>query len=257
MAFRSESRWWIVTLVIIGVLMGISALALDRPNVVWHADKPHCPACRGEVAFYSSKCSGCSAQFDWVVAPDEASPLSQFSLSAIESEELLRTVKELGEDEAVSRVARAAGFSEESARAYLDRIGRGRCGWCGGTGKDLDAEAGVDQPCVLCLGDGGCVACGGDHRQRLGVWAAEQALAVYQREAIPLRTAGLPPEVEMKESWRLAHDFLRRHAGTVQAEKIEVPRRAGGDHGPIRYVAAPELARRRLRKIVQALKTGP
>lgn len=256
MAFRAESRWWIVTLGIVGVLIGISALALDRPNVVWHAEQPHCPACRGDVEFYSSRCAGCGAQFDWVVAPDEASPNSQYSLSAIESEELLRNVKALGEEEAVARVARAAGISEDAARSYLDRIGRGRCGWCGGTGTNLDAGEGVDQPCVLCLGDGGCVACGGDHRQRLGVWAAEQALEAYKREALPLRKAGLPPEIEMKESWRLAHEFLRRHAGTVQAEQIEVPQRAD-ESGPVTYVAAPELARRRLRKILEALKTNP
>ncbi len=55
MAIPAASRWWIATLLIIGILVAISALALDRPNVVWNDGEPHCPACRKQVEYYSSR----------------------------------------------------------------------------------------------------------------------------------------------------------------------------------------------------------
>ena len=257
MVFRPESRWWIVTLAIIAVLVAISAIALDRPNVVWHGEKPHCPSCRSVVAFYSSKCPRCTTPFDWVVAPDDASPRSAYSLSAIAAEQLLRTVNALGIDEATARVARVTGFSDEDARAYLDRIGRGRCGWCGGTGLELPTSTErADPACSLCLGSGACVACGGDQRQRLGVWGAEQALERYTRALAPLRGANLPPDVEAKEAWRLAHEFLRDHAGTVQATRLLVPA-IHPSTGTLQYVPAPKRARDRLDIILAALRAKP
>lgn len=254
MAFRPESRWWIVTLFIIAILVGISALALDRPNVVWQNETPHCPACRVEVQAYSTKCPSCRAEFDWVVAADDASPISPYSLSAIEAEALRKTVKALGEPEAIKRIVQHAGFTEAGAKAYLDRLGRGRCGACGGAGVDPTMEPGApgDHKCEICQGEGASVSCGGDRRQVLGVWAAERDLGQYLRELKALRASRVAPDIEMEEAWRLAHAFLARHAGTVQTREVLVPFL---ERGVVRYQPAAARARARLDSVLRALNT--
>src|SRR5688572_1104138 len=101
MAIRPESRWWIVTLVLVGLLFGLSALALDRPDVVWSQGVAHCPHCGTEARLGTRRCGLCREEYDWSVAPDEASPLSRWSLSALEEEHLRRRVKALTEAVAV------------------------------------------------------------------------------------------------------------------------------------------------------------
>ncbi len=86
MAIPVGSRWWIVTLLIIGTLLLISALALDRPNVVWQGYVPHCPHCRHEVSEFSSRCADCRGELDWFTASDEQRPIYQDSLSVFKSE---------------------------------------------------------------------------------------------------------------------------------------------------------------------------
>ena len=71
MGIPAQSRWWVVTLLIVGVLVLISALALDRPNVVWSDGVPECPHCRHEVRHYSHRCQ--HTRSHWVIWDHPAS----------------------------------------------------------------------------------------------------------------------------------------------------------------------------------------
>lgn len=220
MAVKPEFRWWILTLVLVAILVGISLLAMDRPNVVWQEGKPFCPHCRSDVNAFSTRCPTCTEQYDWTVAQEEDSPLSPWSLSALEAKALVDRILELGDEVAASRVAKATGLSEASSLAYLQAVGRGRCGYCGGTGNDLAREADEDQrPCRVCLGRGGCIACGGDRRMRIGDETAARAYQVY-REAVNDLPLSLPAPTRRKELRDLGEQFLRRHPGTVEATRI-------------------------------------
>ena len=220
MAVRPEFRWWILTLVLVGVLVGISLLAMDRPNVVWRDGQPSCPHCRSAVNAFSSRCATCEEPFDWTVAPDDDSPLSPWSLSTLEAKALVDRVIALGEDVAAQRVATALGLEPDAAEAYLDAVGRGRCGYCGGTGIALDAKPSRrSDPCPVCLGQGACIACNGDRRMRVGDEAAFRALRQYV-EALDDLDAALPPAVRREEARKLGDAFVRRYAGTVEATLI-------------------------------------
>ena len=217
MGIRPEFRWWVLTLVVVGVLLLISALALDRPNVIWDDYLPHCPHCRGEVAPYSVLCRTCGEHYDWKPSPPEASPLSRWSLTALEARALRERVDALGETVASQRAAHALGIPLTSAQAYLETVDRGRCGWCGGTGRDLAKEE-EDTTCVVCLGTGQCIACGGDRRIRLGDEAAYVALGVYREGVDDARAAAsVPLAVRRGEVERLTREFVRLHAGTQEA----------------------------------------
>lgn len=86
MAIRPESRWWIVTLVLVGGLFALSALALDRPNVVWNAaGAAACPSCGSEARPGTRRCAACREEYDWVVAPPEVAPASPFALAPLEA----------------------------------------------------------------------------------------------------------------------------------------------------------------------------
>ena len=60
---RPELRWLVMTILIVGVLLAISALALDRPDVIWTTKGPECPACRTPVASFAYKCKDCDESF--------------------------------------------------------------------------------------------------------------------------------------------------------------------------------------------------
>ncbi len=254
MAVPAGSRWWIATLVIVGVLLAISALALDRPNVVWHAHSPQCPSCRTGVEWYSSRCATCSAEFDWIVSGDEQSPLSNASLSVLETEWLRKRVAELGVENAAERVAEKTGLSREAALEYLT-VGHGNCGWCGGTRKDL-ASPDLNEPesCPMCLGTGRSIACGGDRRVTLGNWAAERALTDYKAEMRQLTTANLEPDVVQDEARRLAEGFLRRFAGTQQVESIYFWPLVAPRTQPSDETRAVRVGRRRLDNVLVSLR---
>jgi hypothetical protein len=214
---RPEFRWWILTLAVVVVLLVISLLAMDRPNVSWFQGTAHCPHCAADAPSGSSRCQTCREQYDWVVAPDSESPLSPWSLSALEAEHVRGLIHDLGEQEAPRRVAAALEIPKAVATRYLQSIGRGRCGWCGGLGFELRGlEADKGSPCPVCFGRKWCVACNGDRRIRVGDLEAERALGEYLANLMDVAPT-LPPEVQRMEARRLNEAFTRRFAGTRQA----------------------------------------
>jgi hypothetical protein len=216
---KPEFRWWMLTVLVVLVLLLLSALALDRPNVVWMRGEPHCPQCREEVPFQSQRCPHCREQYDWTVAPDEESPVSRWSLSSLEADVLRERVAALGPEESARRVAAALAVTPEAATAYLTAVGRGRCGWCGGTGLDLEAGAERGAACPACLGKGQCVACGGDRRIRVGDEQARRDFETYRTGILDIPGI-LDVERQKAAARRLAEEFLRRHAGTIQATEV-------------------------------------
>src|SRR5262245_34221759 len=98
MTVRPESRWWIVLLLLAGAVFGLSALALNRADVVWSAGQPLCPHCRSRVEPFSTRCATCREEYDWAVSPDEDSPVSGYSLSPLEERHLRTRIKTLGEE---------------------------------------------------------------------------------------------------------------------------------------------------------------
>lgn len=220
MAIRSESRWWIVALLLVGLLFALSALALDKPDVVWAGHAPWCPQCRSEVRPFSTRCGVCREEFDWYPSPDAEGPISTWSLSPLEEELLRGRVKALGEPAAVARLAQALGLTPASATQYLKQVGSGRCGWCGGTGRELASEpAEPVVACPVCFGRRACPACGGDRRIRLGDEAAARDLTHYL-EALRTLSPSLSLEVQRAEVRRLGEAFLGPHAGTREAQEV-------------------------------------
>lgn len=220
MAIRSESRWWIVALLLVGVLFTLSALALDKPDVVWAGHQPWCPQCRSEVRPFSTRCGVCREEFDWYPSGDAESPISTWSLSPLEEELLRGRVKALGEDVAVARLAQALNLTPSAATQYLKQVGSGRCGWCGGNGTELGTDA--SRPvvsCPVCFGRRACPACGGDRRIRLGDEAAARDLTHYL-EALRTLSPTLSLEVQRAEVRRLGEAFLGAHAGTREAQQV-------------------------------------
>ncbi len=256
MAIPVASRWWIVTLLIVGTLLLISALALDRPNVVWQSHKPHCPLCRNEVREFSSRCGECRGEFDWVVAGEEESPVSHNSLSVLESEWLHDRLQELTVEEAAKRVAEFTGLSAEASAEYVKSVGRGDCGWCGGTKRNLDAEPPEPpEACPCCFGSGDSVACGGNRRVRMGDPTARRALHAYKTELDDLLRSEASGERRAREAQRLAEEFLSVHAGTQEASRIAywVDIAEGGSQAR----TVTQAARERLDLVLKALRAEP
>lgn len=259
MAIRPESRWWIVTLVLVGLLFGLSALALDRPDVVWSKGVAHCPHCRAEAGQGARRCGSCREEFDWSVAPEEASPLSPWSLSALEEEHLRQRIKALTKPVAVERAARALALAPEAAKAYLESVGSGQCGWCGGTGQEPASPAAVERgpastpaTCQVCQGRKRCIACGGDRHMRLGDVGAAQALERYRARVADLRLT-VPLDEQRTELTRLQSEFLERYAGTVEAQHLILPRSWRGPHVEGQTQSLVAAARERLDAVLQAL----
>ncbi len=265
MGIPVKYRWWLVTILIVGTLLLISSLALDRPNVVWEAFKPHCPHCRHEVAAYSHRCADCNSEFDWTATSGTQSPISTNSLSVLEAEWVHGRVKELGLEPAAARVAKALGLTDAAATEFLQNVGRGDCGLCGGSKKDLASEdlAKADV-CPCCFGSGDSVTCGGDRRVRVGDPIAHRALLDYKATMADLmrgRAVTAPGEVA-KEARRLAEAFLTIHAGTAEAAEIvywkdiDQPVFTGdGQINARRAVSA--VGRERLNKVLEALQSRP
>ena len=220
MGIPAQSRWWVFTLIVIGVLVLISMLALDRPNVVWSGTTAECPHCRHEVRSYAHRCADCGGEFDWVSPSDENSPISSASLSAQEAEWVRDRVRDLTPEVAAKRVADATGLSLESATLYLESLGQGDCGWCGGSRRDLTKPTTETTECPACFGTGDCVECGGDRRIRIGDQRADRALKAYERELADLLKSKVPDEVKLEEAKVLARAFLASHEGTAQAAKV-------------------------------------
>ena len=255
MGIRPEFRWLLMTAVIVGLLLTISAMAMDRPNVVWTAGQPTCPSCRSPSNMYATRCATCAVDFDWEVAPDEDSPISGHSLSSLEEQEVHEATSRLGADEVERRVARVLGSSRQRAKAYLSRLRQGRCGYCGGTGEDLSGQD--DDECPVCFGQGACVASGGDGRMRLGDEQAAQAHArvLAQIEALDGRGR---PEALLPVIRRLCRGFLLVHAGTVQASALPYWRH-GETLRPVQLVGdgtstAAGEARARIEAVLEALR---
>jgi hypothetical protein len=247
---RPEFRWWILTVIVVAVLLGISALALDRPNVVWQGDSALCPHCRTEVPSYSSRCPTCEERYDWTPVPDETSPRSRWSLSTSEAQFVRERIETLGPEAAAARAAAALEISPASAALYLEHIGRGRCGWCGGTGRDLATEEG-DAPCPVCFGRKACIACGGDLRVRVGDEGAHRALTAYRRELDAI-SVWIPADVQREEARDANQEFLPWHVGTGEASQLVFwpwwPRD--------KTTPAVAAARRRLDALLTALTEG-
>lgn len=251
MAIRPESRWWVVALLLLGLLFGLSALALDKPDVIWTFGSPQCPHCRNDVRPFSTRCSVCREEFDWTVAPDADSPISAWSLSPLEEDQLRARVKALGEPEAVRRLGEALGLAPPAVTEYLKQVGSGRCGWCGGTGSDLGRPGpAAASACPACFGLRQCVGCGGDRRVRLGDEGAARDLARY-RQAMLGVGAGLSLEAQRLEASRLGRQFLAQHAGTVEAASIAFA--PSWTPGEGRRTSSVEAARSRLDAVLRAL----
>lgn len=261
---RPELRWLVMTALIVGVLLTISALALDRPDVVWTTAGPACPACRAEVAFYAYKCRFCDTPFDWSLAPEDVSPLSSHSLSRLEADALRADVKRVGAEAAARLVADTLALDQEAAAAYLDALGRGRCGQCGGTGRALGATD-DDAECPVCFGARNCIASGGTGYSTWGDAGAARAFDRLLRDigAVP---RSLDPAVRRKELERMARAFLADHLGTVEAARLpywkDLARgavltsgEAAADAPPTARRAA-DVARERLDKLLTALRNA-
>lgn len=269
MGIPAQSRWWVFTLVVIGALVLISMLALDRPDVIWAGETAECPHCRHEVRDYSHRCADCGGEFDWVVPADEDSPISSHSLSAQEAEWVRDRVKALGPEVAAQRVAAATDLSLEAATRYLETVGQGDCGWCGGTRDDLAALEGERRDCPACFASGDCIECAGDRRIRIGDPRADRALRDYQRELKDVLASGVPDDVKRESAQRLARAFLASHEGTQEASEIvfwpELLPRVVGTDGPVgeesggrkRYAGGTKVVqkqRARLERILIALQ---
>ena len=252
---RKQSRWWVLTLLILALLMTLSALALNRPNVVWSGHKAHCPSCRFQVVSFSSRCAKCQTEYDWAEAPEELSPLCEYCLSALEDGYIRDSVARLSEPTVIKRFAEALQINPEMAKEVVGRVGRGRCGYCAGTGKQLGGATSSKEeskPCPICLGSTKCASCEGDRRVRLGWKAAYDALVEYRRSVEDI-SGQLPQSSQLAEYTRLARAFLSQYAGTREAAEIDVPLldEDGKLGDPLRAVQA---ARDRLSTLMESLE---
>lgn len=255
MTVRPESRWWIVLLLLGGMVFGLSALALNRADVVWAAGQPRCPHCRSRVEAFSTRCATCREEYDWTASPDEDSPISPYSLSPMEERHLRARIKTLGDDVAVQRVADALQLPRANVAEYLKQVGSGRCGWCGGTGREPSAGADTkdkDAVCPACFGRRACVACAGDRHIRLGDVGAARDLARYQQDVGAVSRL-VDVDEQRAEIRRLGHGFLtvQAHAGTLEAQQVLfAPQWSPNDPDGRRTVDA---SRKRLEQVLRAL----
>ena len=226
MAFRPESRWWIVTLGIVAVLLAISALALDHPNVVWRGEKAACPACRSEVPYYATKCAHCAMRFDWVPPALEDSPRCAHGISEHAAAALNAAIQTEGEDAVRGRVSKALDISMAQAGVYLASVGRGRCGWCGGSGRELVPGLSDEDrtPCTICGGSGTCMGCDGERRVQIGSQAADRALMAYRRhleDLPPAAPGGAPAGASRFEAMtKLQREVTETLAGTREMGEV-------------------------------------
>jgi hypothetical protein len=210
--------WWLlVTGLVVGALVGLSFLALDKPNVVWSAEPGSpalCPQCRNEVKWYAHRCPTCREEFDWVVSPEEDSPWCRSCLTSEEGRWLAARRKALGEAAAVAKVAAATGLTTDGAKAWLRSMGPGQCGWCGGTGRE--GATGSIGPCAVCFGESHCIVCDESLHVRRG---NERAGREWERMAAHWSALSRShAEVDLQALVRGdAQEFLKHGTGTEEA----------------------------------------
>lgn len=254
MAIPRSMGWLVVTGGIVLALVGLSFLALDKQNVVWGMGRASCPHCRTAVPAFAKRCPTCREEFDWVVAPDEESPWCGQCLTPGEDEALRLRRKALTEEVVVERVAQALAITPAAATAWLHGVGRGQCGWCGGTGQELATAATTEPaPCSVCFGEKRCIACDGDRRVRVGLEASHAEFARYRAAADVLAAPATPIETARSEIKTANEAFLRRYAGTVEAADLWFAPLflRGNDEATPR---AATMARQRLGNVLGALK---
>ncbi|MDA1195819.1 MAG: hypothetical protein O2894_11620 [Planctomycetota bacterium] len=220
MGIPVHARWWVFILLAVGILLVLSLLALDRPDVVWVGESPECPHCRLEVRWYSHRCADCRGEFDWTSPAEEISPISGATLSPQEAEWVRDRVKALTAEVAAARVATALGLELAFAVEYLSSVAKGDCGWCGGTRLDPSDGSGEGLRCPACFGSGNGIACGGDRTMRIGDQRAARAYAAYDRELSDLMRSQVPDDIKRQGARRLAREFLASHEGTQEAQGI-------------------------------------
>jgi hypothetical protein len=257
-AIPRSMGWLVVTGAIVLVLVGLSMFALDKPDVVWSTGKPHCPQCRTVVPEYSHRCPACREEFDWFPAPDDASPICTHCLTASQDDFVRDRRKALGEEKAAQRVADATKLSAAAAALYLKAVGRGQCGWCGGTGLDLDRPPDEHAACPVCFGERRCIACDGDRRVRVGVEASSIAITRYEEDVQTLKAEYTPAATARTALRQAAETFLRRHAGTIEAERLLFWPRLGEAKAEVHVALAErsravDVARGRLGAVMDAL----
>lgn len=238
MAASKSMAWLVVIGAITLALVGLSFVALDKDNVVWRDGRALCPHCRTAVPAGSHRCPTCREEFDWVVPADEDSPVCAYCLSPGEDDLLRERRKALGEADAVARVAAATGLSEAGATAYLRAAGRGQCGWCGGSGRDLARADAADALCPVCFGAKHCVFCGGDRRVRVGVEAAARDVSRYRGFVDGLAGDLSSPAATRKEVAGWNEAFLKAHTGEEEAADLLFPE----SFRPLRPGAGPPPA---------------
>ena len=254
MGVRPEHRWLLLTALIVGALLLLSALAMNRPNVVWADAKPHCPGCRHEVKPYANRCSDCRFEFDWVVADEEDSPVSPFILSADEQRAFKAAVEALGEEKAAKRVATATGLSATDAARYLDRLTRSSCGYCAGTGAHLGGSG----DCPVCFGHDTCVSVDDEDTLRIRL-GDEDAARDLRRLKLTLQGLGRPAKGDAGASARaeireLLEDYMDDHAGSIEATQVPVPGALLGDESAGIQSTTGALARSRIVRVLKALQ---
>lgn len=221
MAIPRSMGWLVVTGLVVLTLVALSMFALDRPDVVWAAGKAQCPHCRSDVHPYGRRCPTCREEFDWVPTSDETSPVCARCLSPAQDEWVRERRRVLGEEKAAARLAEALRVAPAAATEYLAVVGRGQCGYCGGTGTDLAAAGAKDRPpCPVCLGDRRCIACGGDRRVLVGLELAAIEAAGYDALAQTLLAPNSPPDLVRRQLKDAATVFLRRQLGTTEVEHL-------------------------------------
>ena len=259
MGIPRSLMWLVVTGAIVAGLVGLSYLALDKPNVVWSEGAPHCPHCRTVVALYARRCPACREEFDWAATSDDDGPRCSKCLAPSEDEWLRARRTKLGEETSVKRVAAALGLAPEAASSYLKSIALGDCAYCGGTGRDLAAKASSSTVCPVCFGEKRCIACDGDRHVRVGLEAAARELERYQGVAKDV-TRETMPEAIRKALKAGDEAFLRRYAGTAEASDLYFwPDAQVGDDPlgtaiVVQALPAAGVARARLDRLIEAMR---
>ena len=211
--------WAVVICAVLVALALLSLLALDKPNVVWRSGSAHCPQCRTNVAMYAIRCPSCREPFDWVAAAEEDSPYCLHCLTPPEEEGLRARRQTLGDDRTAELVGDLLHVPPAAAKTYLLAVGRGVCGWCGGSGQELGAARG-ESPCPACAGTGRCASCDGDRRVRVGVESAGVEIERYRALALTLHSDLTPLDAARRVVLEANTAFLRRFAGTSEVGQL-------------------------------------
>lgn len=220
MSIPRSLGWLVVTAIIVAALVGLSYLALDKPNAVWSGGTPHCPHCRKAVEMYSKRCPTCREEFDWAATPEEDSPLCSSCATRPELAQMTARAKVLGEGVVVKRVATAVSIPDDQAREWWKSFEPGRCGWCGGTGRNLGSAENGRDICPVCFGERVCIACDGEVYTRVGDEKAARALEHGLKDLEAWTTLNAPRDQFWKHLKSFDEEFVKSHPGTVEATRL-------------------------------------